>query len=51
MASSDKVEDADAEREGEREPQLLIVDLDLDLVEESRRKVPLLRRTDVYPEI
>ncbi len=51
MASSDRVEDADAEREGGREPQLLIVDLDLDLVEESRKKVPLLRRTDVYPEI
>ncbi len=51
MARSDRVEDADAEREGKREPQLLIVDLDLDLVEESRRKVPLLRRTDVYPEI
>lgn len=49
----DRVEDADAEKEGEgvRDPQLLTVDLDLESVEKARREVPLLRRTDVYPEL
>lgn len=51
MARLERVEDADAEREGDRQPQLLIVDLDLASVGEVSRKVPLLRRTDVYPEI
>ena len=54
LARSDAVDDADAEvegREGVREPQLLTVDLDLALVEKVRREVPLLRRTDVYPEV
>ncbi len=51
MGRLERVEDADAEPEGGREPQLLVVDLELGLVEEARRKVPLLRRTDVYPEI
>jgi deaminated glutathione amidase len=53
----ERVVDPDAEKgggggeEGGREPQLLVVDLDLGLVKKARREVPLLRRTDVYPEV
>jgi deaminated glutathione amidase len=49
-----RVEDTAVDKEAEagmREPQLLIVDLDMTLVEKARREVPLLRRTDVYPEV
>ncbi|EXJ96235.1 hypothetical protein A1O1_01361 [Capronia coronata CBS 617.96] len=47
----DHVEDLDDEKEDAREPDLLTVDIDLDAVKEVRRGIPLLRRTDVYPEI
>ena len=33
------------------EPEIAIADIDLDLVAKVRRDMPLLRRTDVYPEI
>ncbi|KAL4959653.1 carbon-nitrogen hydrolase family protein [Aspergillus stella-maris] len=33
------------------EPQIAIADIDLDLLEKVRREMPLLRRTDIYPEI
>lgn len=33
------------------EPQIAVADVDLDYLEKVRREVPLLRRTDVYPEI
>ncbi|KAF7716944.1 Benzonitrilase [Penicillium ucsense] len=33
------------------EPQLLTADIDLDHVSKIRKEMPLLRRTDVYPEI
>jgi deaminated glutathione amidase len=47
----DHVEDADKEKEQAREPELLVVDIDLDPVKQARHSIPLLRRTDVYPEI
>jgi predicted amidohydrolase len=42
-----------AELSGEagEEPELAVVDIDVDLVEKVRREIPLLRRTDVYPEV
>lgn len=33
------------------EPQIATAEIDLDLVAKIRREMPLLRRTDVYPEI
>lgn len=33
------------------EPRFMTVDIDLDLVSKIRREMPLLRRTDVYPEV
>lgn len=33
------------------EPEIGIVDIDLDYREKIKSKMPLLRRTDVYPEI
>ncbi|RDW94133.1 carbon-nitrogen hydrolase family protein [Aspergillus mulundensis] len=33
------------------EPQIAIGDIDLDLLAKVRREMPLLRRTDIYPEI
>jgi predicted amidohydrolase len=33
------------------EPEIAIADIDLDLVARVRRDMPLLRRTDVYPEV
>ncbi|KIW20840.1 hypothetical protein PV08_01418 [Exophiala spinifera] len=47
----DRVEDLNSEEENARKPDLLIVDIELDVVKETRRTIPLLRRTDVYPEI
>ncbi|RVX68846.1 hypothetical protein B0A52_07501 [Exophiala mesophila] len=47
----DHVTDIDREGENGREPEMLTVDIDLDLVKDVRRMIPLLRRTDVYPEI
>lgn len=46
-----RVEDADGEKEGGREPNLLLVNIDTSIVKDVRRGMPLLRRTDVYPEI
>lgn len=33
------------------EPEVAIVDIDLERLERIRSEMPLLRRTDVYPEI
>lgn len=33
------------------EPEIAVADLDFDLLEKVRREMPLLRRTDIYPEI
>jgi deaminated glutathione amidase len=33
------------------EPQVVTADIDLDLVSKIRREMPLLRRTDIYPEV
>lgn len=33
------------------EPQIVTADIDLDLVSKIRREMPLLRRTDIYPEV
>lgn len=33
------------------EPQIVTADIDLDLVSKVRREMPLLRRTDIYPEV
>lgn len=33
------------------EPEIATADIDLDLVAKVRRDMPLLRRTDVYPEV
>lgn len=33
------------------EPQIATADIDLDLVSKIRLEMPLLRRTDIYPEI
>jgi len=53
MDRLDRVEksDVDKEKEHAREPQLLVVDLEMDKVTDVRRTIPLIRRTDVYPEI
>lgn len=34
-----------------QEPQIAVADIDFDLLNKVRREMPLLRRTDVYPEI
>ncbi|KAF2813265.1 putative nitrilase [Mytilinidion resinicola] len=34
-----------------KEPEIAVADIDLDYLEKVRREMPLLRRTDVYPEI
>lgn len=34
-----------------QEPQIAVADIDLDLLAKVRREMPLLRRTDIYPEI
>lgn len=47
----DRVENLEDEKEQAREPDMLTVDIDIDAVKEVRRGIPLLRRTDVYPEI
>ena len=47
----DRVVDSDAEVEEGRTPELLVCDVDLELGERVRREMPLLRRTDVYPEV
>lgn len=47
----DRVADIEIEMEGAREPDLLTVDINLDALPDVRRMIPLLRRTDVYPEV
>nr|OQO22710.1 hypothetical protein B0A51_10820 [Rachicladosporium sp. CCFEE 5018] len=41
------------ELDGEKkdEPEVLLVDIDLEKAVEMRKRLPLLRRTDVYPEV
>jgi predicted amidohydrolase len=34
-----------------KEPEIATADIDFDLIDKIRREMPLLRRTDVYPEI
>lgn len=33
------------------EPEIITAEIDLELLEKVRREMPLLRRTDIYPEI
>jgi predicted amidohydrolase len=33
------------------EPQIAVAEIDFELLEKVRREMPLLRRTDVYPEV
>ena len=47
----DRVASSDEEKEAAREPQLLLADVEMSMVESMRRGMPLLRRTDVYPEV
>lgn len=46
-----RVDDIDTEKERTRDPELLTVDIDLGVLRDVRRMIPLLRRTDVYPEV
>lgn len=34
-----------------KEPQIATAEIDLDLLSKIRKEIPLLRRTDIYPEI
>ena len=34
-----------------KEPEIVTADIDLDLLSKIRREMPLLRRTDIYPEV
>jgi predicted amidohydrolase len=34
-----------------QEPEIVTAEIDLDLVAKIRREMPLLRRTDLYPEV
>lgn len=45
--------DVVAELGGEKkvEPEIAVADIDLGRMEKIRKEMPLLRRTDVYPEI
>lgn len=36
---------------GSEEPEFATADIDFDLITRIRKEVPLLRRTDVYPEV
>jgi len=47
----DHVENAESEEEQARQPDILTVDIDLDSVKQARHSIPLLRRTDIYPEV
>jgi hypothetical protein len=47
----DRVVDSDREVEGGRAPELLVCDIDLELGKTVEGEMPLLRRTDVYPEV
>jgi len=46
-----RVEDMEVENEGQREPELLVFEVDHGSVVDTRRSIPLARRTDVYPEV
>jgi len=47
----DHVDNLEDETEHGREPRILTVDIDLASVKNIRKGIPLLRRTDVYPEV
>lgn len=47
----DHVDELEDEKENGRDPDLLTVDIDLESVKSVRKGIPLLRRTDVYPEV
>lgn len=34
-----------------KEPEIAVADIDFDLLSKIRREMPLLRRTDIYPEV
>ena len=51
MGRQDHVENIEEEQENGREPDIIAVDIDLDVLRDVRRMIPLLRRTDVYPEV
>lgn len=34
-----------------KEPQIVAAEIDLDLLAKIRKEIPLLRRTDIYPEV
>jgi predicted amidohydrolase len=51
MGRLERVVDGESEVEGKRTPGLLVCEVDLELGERVRREMPLLRRTDVYPEV
>lgn len=34
-----------------KEPQIATAEIDLDLLAKIRKEIPLLRRTDIYPEV
>lgn len=36
---------------GYEEPEIATAEIDFDLLDKVRREMPLLRRTDIYPEI
>jgi deaminated glutathione amidase len=36
---------------GHEKPQIATANIDLGMVEKIRREMPLLRRTDIYPEV
>lgn len=42
---------AEDEVYGEREPELVMFEVDEELIQSTRRTIPLERRTDVYPKI
>ena len=43
--------DSDGTGDGTGEPQMCTAEIDLSLVETVRKEMPLMRRTDVYPEL
>ena len=49
----DRVEDLELEKEGQRGPEMLLVDVEEEVIDTTRKMIPLesLRRTDVYPKI
>jgi predicted amidohydrolase len=47
----DRVDDIEKEMEGSREPDMLVCEVELEAVGDVTKQMPLLRRTDVYPEL